>query len=69
MFKSIINHYPQKDLNVHYHHHQGSKFVIAKMAQKVRVEIKTTIIRSNGNNLSSETIALVQEFYDSHDIS
>lgn len=39
------------------------------MAQEARAEIKTTITRSNSNNLSKETIALVQEFYDSNNIS
>ena len=45
------------------------KFVIAKMAQEARAEIKTTITRINSNNLSKETIALVQGFYDSNNIS
>lgn len=39
------------------------------MAQEARAEIKTTITRSNSNNLSKETMALVQEFYDSNNIS
>ena len=39
------------------------------MAQEARAEIKTTITRINSNNLSKETIALVQEFYDSNNIS
>ena len=38
------------------------------MAQEVGVEIKTTITKSNGNNMRIETIAYVQEFYDSNDI-
>ena len=45
------------------------KIVIAKLTQEVGVEIKTAITRNNGNNLSSVTKALVQEFYNSNDIS
>lgn len=39
------------------------------MAQEVGIEMKTTITRSDGNNLSSEAKALVHEFYGSNDIS
>ena len=39
------------------------------MAQELGIEMKTTITRSNGNNLSSEAIALVHAFYGSNDIS